>query len=254
MKKKKIIVTVTAVAAIAATAVTAVSFSKLKNVDYTLPEGFTVTAHTGCEGEDDNTLESIRAGIKAGADIVEIDLHYLPDKTPVLSHDKPKSDAISEAVPSLESAFELLAQLDVKMNVDVKSTENISAVLSLAEKCGVKEKIFFTGVEEKDVEAVKHGAKGIAYFLNVDVNKRKKNNSTYISSLVEKVKSTGAIGINLNHKGCSNALVEAFHKENLLVSVWTANSKAVMYRCLSFSPDNITTRKPSELIQIINTK
>lgn len=252
MKKKKVIVAVTAVAAITAVAVTVISFIKVKNADYTLPEGFTVTAHTGCEGEKDNTLESIRTGIKAGADIVEIDLHYLSDKTPVLSHDKPKADAVSEEIPSFESALELLKGADVKMNVDVKSTENISAVLLLAEKCGVKEKIFFTGVEEKDVEAVKKGANGIAFFLNVGVDKRKKNDSIYISSLVEKVKSTGAIGINLNYKGCSKALVEAFRKEKLLVSVWTANSKSEMYRCLSFEPDNITTRHPSVLRGIIS--
>ena len=52
--------------------------------EFTLPEGFTVTAHTGCEGADDNTLESISRGAVAGADIVEIDLHFLPDNTPVL--------------------------------------------------------------------------------------------------------------------------------------------------------------------------
>lgn len=252
MKKKKIIIAVTAVVAITAVAAPAISFGRIKNVDYTLPEGFTVTAHTGCEGEKDNTLESIRAGINAGAEIVEIDLHYLSDKTPVLSHDKPETDAVSEAVPSLESAFELLKDADVKMNVDVKSTENIAAVLPLAEKHGVKEKIFFTGVEEKDVEAVKQGAKGIAYFLNVSVDKSKKNNSEYISSLVEKVKSTGAIGINLKYTGCSKALVEAFRNEKLLVSVWTANSKSVMYRCLSLEPDNITTRHPSVLREIIS--
>jgi hypothetical protein len=41
-----------------------------------LPEEFTVTAHTGCEGTKDNSLDAITVGFGYGADIVEIDLGY----------------------------------------------------------------------------------------------------------------------------------------------------------------------------------
>ncbi len=216
---------------------------------FSLPEGFTVTAHTGCEGTADNSPESIRKGADAGADIVEIDLHFLPDGTPVLKHDKPTA---SEKLPTLDSAFELLSALDVRMNVDVKSTANLPAVVSLSDKHRVTEKIFFTGVEEKDVVAVRTDAPGIAYYLNVSVNKKKSTDPAYIASLIEKVKLSGAVGINMNYKGCSGKLVEAFRSEGLLVSLWTANTKRAMHRCLSFAPDNITTRKPSVLNGIIN--
>lgn len=212
------------------------------------PEGLTVTAHTGCEGTEDNTLESIRAGASAGADIVEIDLNFMPDGTPVLCHNPPKS----KSYPTLDSAFELLRELEVRMNVDVKSTVNIPEVKSLAQKHGVLDRIFFTGVEETDVEAVKNGAPGTSYYLNVSVSKSKNTDKTYIDSLVRKVKECGAIGINMKYVGCSDMLVEAFRKEGLLVSLWTANSKSVMVRCLCFRPDNITTRKPSELIELMD--
>lgn len=251
MKKSIIVAAIgTAILTITTCTVTAVKYNSLKATDYTLPQGFTVTAHTGCEGTDDNTLETIHAGAAAGADIVEIDLHFLPDGTPVLKHDEPKA---SEAgtLPTLDAAFEVLASLDVKMNVDVKSTDNIPAVLTLAEKHNVKDKIFFTGVEEKDVDAIKAGAPGVGYFLNIDVNKRKNTDPQYLSSLVDKVKDCGALGINLNFKGCSKELVDAFRQEKLPVSLWTANSKSEMYRCLALEPDNITTRKPSLLHEII---
>ena len=39
-----------------------------------IPEGFTLTAHTGCEGTKDNSLDAITLGFGCGADIVEIDL------------------------------------------------------------------------------------------------------------------------------------------------------------------------------------
>ena len=250
MKKQKIAILTVSVALI--TSIVAVkkissNTSELRKNDFTLPEGFTVTAHTGCEGERDNTLESIRAGAQAGADIVEIDLHFLSDGTPVLCHDTPKETKISEEMPSLESAFLLLSKLDVKMNVDVKSTANLSAVAELSDKSGVTGKIFFTGVEEKDVEAVKSATPDIPYYLNVSVEKKKNTDAEYLKTLVDKVKNCGAIGINMNFKHCSEELVEAFRGEGLLVSVWTANSKRDMLKSLSLSPDNITTRKPSML-------
>lgn len=243
MKKEKIMLPIS-VAAIAAAS--AAVYLRKKNVDfsgYELPEGFTLTAHTGCEGTEDNSLDSIIAGAKEGADIVEIDLHFLDDGTPVMSHDKPDEKT---AVP-LESAFSLLADLDVKMNVDVKDTKNLPAVVSLAEKLGVTDKIFFTGIEEKDVEAVKRDAPGVPYYLNFSVDKKKNTDLFYLDSLVEKVKGNGAVGINMNYKAASGELVGVFRKEGLLVSLWTANSKKTMGSCLSYAPDNITTRKPSML-------
>ena len=82
----------------------------------------------------------------------------------------------------------------------------------------------------------------------------KKNNDKYISSLISLVKEKGALGLNINHEQCSKKMVEGFHREGLQVSVWTANSTRVMLKCLSFAPDNITTRYPSELKKLIDNK
>ena len=227
------------------------SFIKKTPSKFSLPQGFTVTAHTGCEGTADNSLDSIRAGAAAGADIVEIDLHFLPDGTPVLKHDSPKEDE-ENTLPTLDSAFELLSSLDVKMNIDVKSTANIPAVVTLAEKHGVTKKIFFTGVDEKFAPEVKCGAPAIPYYLNVKIDKKKNTDPAYLFSLVEKVKNCGAVGINTKYTSCSKELVEAFRNEGLPVSIWTAKTKSQMYRCLSLAPDNVTTRKPSSFRDLIS--
>ncbi len=226
------------------------SFVKNNTVPLSLPRDFTVTAHTGCEGAPDNSLDSIRKGVDAGADIVEIDLHFLPDGNPVLKHDTPKASEAGK-LPTMESALELLSTLSVRMNIDVKNTANMPAVAALAEKHGVKDKVFFTGVEEKDTEAVRAGAPDIPYYLNVKVDKKKNTDPAYIASLVKKVKDCGAVGINMNFKGGSKELIEGFRSEGLPVSLWTANKKSVMYHCLALGPDNITTRKPSVLCKII---
>ena len=250
MKKTVKLISLGAVTlAVTLCAVTAIKNRCLKTATYTLPEDFTVTAHTGCEGTADNSLDSIRSGAAAGADIVEIDLHFLPDGTPVLKHDEPKE---SEAgiLPTLEEAFELLSTFDVKMNVDVKSTANIPAVAALAEKHGVTDKIFFTGVDENSVAAVKSGAPDIPYYLNVDINKRKNTDPDYISSVIAKITDSNAIGLNAKFSKCSKELIDAVKGKGLSVSLWTANKKSEMYRCLALEPDNITTRNPSELLSL----
>ena len=73
-------------------------------------------------------------------------------------------------------------------------------------------------------------------------------------SLVEKVKKAGAIGINFNYKSASKELVKVFHENNLLVSIWTVDNEYNMYKILSFAPDNITTRHPDKLSEIIKVR
>ena len=213
-----------------------------------LPKNFTVTAHTGCEGTADNSLEAIKAGAKAGADIVEFDLRFDKDGNGILSHDETEGKAVT-----LEEAFELVASFDkLKVNVDCKTTDNLKEVYRLSEKYGITHRIFYTGIEVKDVEEAKLQTTQISYFLNYKVKGFKKKNVKYIRSLISLVKEKGASGLNIRYSQCSKKMVDMFREEGLFVSVWTANSPRVMKKCLSFAPDNITTRYPSALIEIIN--
>lgn len=249
--KKPFIITAfgTVTAAVMALCVASYQKSMLGTLPLKLPEGLTVTAHTGCEKTKDNSLESITAGAQAGADIVEIDLHFTADGTPVLSHDKPAEGAV---LPTFDDALELLKDLDVRMNIDVKATDNMREAYELIIKHGVQDKVFFTGVEEEKIPAIKSAAPGIPYYLNVSVNKNKSTDLDYLSDLVSRVRLSGAIGINMSFKEASPELVRFFRSEGLLVSLWTANKKSEMKHCLKLCPDNITTRKVTLLKSLIN--
>ncbi len=213
-----------------------------------LPTNFTVTAHTGCEGTKDNSLEAIKKGADSGADIIEFDLRFDKEGKGILSHDETEGKAVT-----LEEAFELVASFDkLKVNVDCKTTDNLAEVYRLSEKYGITDRIFYTGIEVKDVEAARLQTPQISYFLNYKVKGLKKRNVKYIRSLISLTKEKGALGLNIRYSQCSKKMVDMFREEGLSVSVWTANSPRVMKKCLSFAPDNITTRYPSELIEIIN--
>lgn len=211
---------------------------------------FTVTAHTGCMDTKANSIDSILKGFEIGADIIEFDLNFDSNGTPLLSHDAPKGGEVT-----LDEAFATLAKCEgLKANVDVKTVEAIEKIAPLAKKHGVLDRIFFTGVHEGFVEAVKIKAPEIEYYLNVGVASKWKQSDKYLKALVEKVKSSGAVGINFNKNNATKKLVNTFHKNGLLVSIWTVDTKRMMKKIIYLSPDNITTRKPDELIEMINNK
>ena len=211
---------------------------------------FTVTAHTGCMGTKANSVESIIKGFEVCADIIEFDLRFDNNGTPVLSHDDPKGGEVT-----LDEAFAALAKCkDLKANVDIKTVEAIEKIAPLAKEHGVLDRIFFTGVHDGFVEAVKTRSPEIEYYLNVGVTSKWKQSNRYLNALVEKVKNSGAVGINFNKNNATKKLVNAFHKNGLLVSIWTVDRKRQMKKIISLSPDNITTRHPDELIEMINNK
>ena len=219
----------------------------LRSKPIRLPADFTYTAHTGCIDTKDNSLEAIEAGTKSGADIVELDLNFLPDGTAVLAHDEPKGNETT-----LDEAFRKVSEYEnLKVNVDAKSVANLKVVYPLAKKHGIEKRIFYTGIELKDVEAVKKDSPEVPYYLNCNVKKPKKQTPEYLQELVEEVKGCGAVGINFNKDSATKELVDVFHENGLLVSIWTVNEEKDMYKILQLSPDNITTRRPDKMQEIL---
>lgn len=225
-------------------------YKKYKNAKLDLPRDFTLTAHTGCMGTKQNSLESMKVGVESGANIIEFDLRADLNGGLVLSHDEPNGGEIP-----LCEAFALLSSFEnTKANVDIKMVDQLEKVYLMAKEYNVEDKIFYTGVKDEFVEPIKEKSPEISYFLNVKVSKIKNKNKKYLLSLVEKVKKAGAIGINFNYKSASKELVKVFHENNLLVSIWTVDNEYNMYKILSFAPDNITTRHPDKLSEIIKVR
>ena len=219
----------------------------MTDIGSALPDGFTVTAHTGAMGTPDNSLESIEVGL-ANADVIEFDLRFTSDGTPVLSHNWPVP---KDAVP-LEQAFALLAQHpEKKANVDIKSTDNLPAVQRLAEEAGVLDQIFFTGVFQKFVPAVRAGAPKIPYYLNCSILPLFKYSHAYAEWLARRVKKAGAVGLNSNYGNATRTIVAAQHRKGQLVSLWTPSTPEKLEKTLQLKPDNITTRTPDVLREML---
>lgn len=207
-----------------------------------LPEGFTLTAHTGCEGTKNNSLNSVTAGAVAGADIVEIDLFITDNGEMLLSHGTPVGGEFT-----LEQAFSHIRGFaGLKVNIDVKTDNDLSPVVALAEKYGLSDRIFFTGIDKEKTELVKNTAPEISFYFNASVDASLIEDDSYIDELSQEVISMGALGLNIKYCLCSKKMVEAFHSKGLKVSLWTVDNRFDMKRILKLCPDNITTRKPTE--------
>ena len=212
-----------------------------------LPEGFTVTCHAGAMLTKANSLKSVAEAVNWGADVVEFDVSFRPDSTPVIIHNSnPKND---EGV-LLEKALEIVAKdKKCRINLDIKSTRNLVEVDRLVKKHGLFERVFYTGVFEDWVETVKATSE-IPYYLNHNVGEEEANAKSAVA-VAEKIKKLGACGLNSNLKYVTREVVDVMHKNNLPVSLWTANTPKDMIKALKTRPDNITTKKPNTLKALI---
>ncbi len=213
-----------------------------------LPEDFTVTYHTGAMNTKPNSVDSINTSISHGAQIVEFDVTFRPDGTPVIIHSNAPSN--TQGV-FLENALEAVAQSDTCMiNLDIKSTANLSAVDKLVMMYGLTERVFYTGVFEHFVEAVKRDSE-IPYYLNYNISREEASDIAALRNVAKKVRDYGAIGINSNYTHATELFVDTMRKNGLLVSLWTVNKPADMPKVLNLKPDNITTKKPHILKEFL---
>ena len=217
-------------------------FKGRRQARFSVPRGFTITAHAGSMDLPANSIEAMQAGVGAGAQIVEFDLRYLPDGTPVLSHDAPQGDCVS-----LRDAFAFLSSHpDVRANVDVKSTAFLECVEPMAREAGVLDRIFFTGVSAQDVPVVREKCPHVPYYLNVSIPFW-----TNVEKLAEKTRALGAVGVNFSYGSLSARLTRTFRKHGLLTSVWTIDSEKKARRVLAMQPDNVTSRRPDLIVSLI---
>lgn len=215
-----------------------------------LRDNFTVTAHSGAMYLPDNSRIALLAAVKGGYDVVEMDISYRPDGTPVIIHN---AEPTQWQGVLLDEALAIVALSDTtQINLDNKSTANLPELYRLIVKHGLENRAFFTGVNESSIELINANCP-LPYYLNCSINEDLRDDSAYAQQLAARVKAGGFVGINCNYIQMSKTVVDAMHENDLLVSVWTVNTNIDLYRMLALSVDNITTRRPYKLQLIIDT-
>lgn len=186
-----------------------------------------ITAHSGAENTVDNTIESIRVMSDCGADIIEIDVR-VHEGVLVMSHDEPEGHA-----DLLEDAFNIVREHPgLKMNIDLKQSGIVCAVAELAEKCGVTDRLLFTGsVGDEDISVARE--KNLTVWYNNDAMPE---GADWIAG-IEKL---GFDTLNLYYGDVS----EELHAHADKLSVWTVDGESLLRRFLEAGVKGITTRLP----------
>ena len=191
-----------------------------------------ITAHAGALGTQSNSLASVKAGLDfVGEGNIEVDVRFLPCGTPALDHDR-----VDEHSTKLEAVFELMQHCKAGINLDMKEHSHVDRVVELVDRYGLHGRAFLTGLHKEHCAALQHC--GLPYYLN--------------GTDTAAAEQLGALGVNCHYSRCCKGLVRRAHTRGLLVSVWTVDRPRAMRNMLRRGVDNITTRRPDILMEIIS--
>lgn len=205
-----------------------------------------ITAHTGCDGTADNSLEFLEYAVTCGADAFEIDVHPRQDGGFYLSH-----DSSGGMCPDLETAFSLLRGSGKLVNCDLKRPDMELGVLSLARRWGVADQLLFSG--DVSLSALRqHDAVRARTLFNItpvlpDVIARHNDGvlptETELEKLISVCREYGIRTINIPFRLCTDSSLALWEAHGIRVSAWTVNEESAARRLLEKKIFNITTRR-----------
>ena len=204
-----------------------------------------ITAHSGCEGTPDNSLEHVRCAIASGADAFEIDIHMGENGVLILTHDAPNG---SETIPTLAEAFELTAaHPSVCVNCDVKEEFLKAPVIALAKEYGLESRIVFTGSYHMD-ELSDLDKSDADWWINIWNGTPEQIDLAYenYAKLGEKYRI-----LNHHYSLVNDEFAQRAEKAGYYLSAWTVNDEENLRRMMACPRIiNITTRIPKKALEI----
>jgi glycerophosphoryl diester phosphodiesterase len=232
-----------------------------------------ITAHSGCDGTEQDSLDSIHSGIGNGADAVEVDVRRNATGELVLSHDPDESGAYRGRA-SLEAAFDLvLRDRRIGINCDVKERETIPAILDMAGRMGLgQDRLILTGsVAPSTLKEAPEIAKNANVWLNIEeivedyyrtgtpmlepyralIDPDKPDYEildalpsldVLVDPIVKDCLRLGVRAINMPSVNPLLPLIPRFKARGIQVSLWTLNKREPLERAVGWGVLNITTR------------
>lgn len=221
-----------------------------------------ITAHSGCEGTPDNSMESIRKAIELGADCVEIDIQADGRGGLWLAHDA--LDDYSDAVP-LDAALRVISQSGTAVNCDIKQEALLVPVLEAARAAGIpRDRLIFSG--SVDVGRLRNDASIVRrarIFLNLTqiaphLTPTPPRNWEEAAALFDArleeiaglVRRLGVECINPPYRMMPPERIDAALACGLQLSLWTVDEEADQRALMQKDLLNMTTRNVSGALRV----
>jgi glycerophosphoryl diester phosphodiesterase len=217
---------------------------------------FLKVGHRGAKAyATENTIESFSKAIELGANAIEFDLQQTVDHKLIISHDdnlkrvfgrdvpvegsslKELKALTNNSIPTLQEALEFIDNKVDRILVELKKDGYEKEVLRQIEKAGLRDRIVVVSFNESSLSEVRRLDKQIETGL---IYARHRN------------PIASAIGLNAHYllplyRITHTKNVEAAHKNNLKVIVWTINSKDEADKYRAKGVDGIASDKPDIL-------
>ncbi|MEU3605847.1 glycerophosphodiester phosphodiesterase [Streptomyces sp. NPDC035033] len=209
----------------------------------------------------ENTLPSIGSAFERGADAVEVDVRLTKDGVPVLlhddtlkrlwGHDRPLASLTHEelraltygGVPTLRDA--LLAAGDRRLMLDLPGGNEASVrrIVGAVREAGAGERVFYCAgsVAMLQVRAADPHAEIALTWTSLAPPR---------PVLLDAVRPKW---LNYRFGLVGEALVERVHRDGLLVSAWTPDTRRTMRRLVAHGVDSITTNRVDVLAAVLRT-
>ncbi len=208
-----------------------------------------ITAHSGCDGTKENSLEFLQYALEKNVDCVEIDVRN-NEGTLVLGHDE------SSGV-TLKQAFELLKKYpEKKMNCDLKNENLEELVYACALEEGVVNQLVYSGYV--DLHKCSKGQKGFekakVYFnienILTNIYEERKFTEDLETALL-KIHRAGIKVVNIEYHFLRSYLVSLMEQMHLKASVWTVNEREDMEVFHKQDVvENMTTRNVKDALEV----
>ncbi|WP_326587761.1 glycerophosphodiester phosphodiesterase [Streptomyces sp. NBC_01294] len=206
----------------------------------------------------ENTLPSIGSAFARGADAVEIDVRLTRDGVPVLLHDESlqrlwgydvRLDEVTVAqlqeltrggVPTLRDALMAAGTGQLMLDLPGATAEAVRTVVGLVRECGAGERTSYCAGPDTmlAVRAADPSAPIALTWTTLSPPRR---------VLIDAV---APLWLNYRFGLVSRELVHALHRDGLLVSAWTADTKRTMRTLMAAGVDSITTNRLDALAAV----
>ncbi|MFF0436860.1 glycerophosphodiester phosphodiesterase [Streptomyces sp. NPDC004327] len=211
----------------------------------------------------ENTVPSILSAIRRGADAVEVDVRLTKDRVPVLLHDDTlkrlwghdrtlaslthteltglTAGGTHGAVPTLREALIAAGTHRLMLDLPGADAASVRRIVGTVRECGAAERVYYCagGAAMLDVRAADPGAE-IALTWNSLAPPRR--------MLLDVVRPRW---LNYRFGLASRELVERVHRDGLLVSVWTPDTRRSMRKLIRDGVDSITTNRVETLSAVL---
>ena len=216
-----------------------------------------ITAHSGCDNTQDNSLEFLNYAFALPAEALEVDVRKDLHDELIISHDETAEKSVT-----LEEVFSLLHKHpEKKVNCDLKQ-ENLEAdVVKLAKQYGVDHQLIFTGTVNKELFLKGSAAyPQVTWFANLEVFTQSSAEMLHLYDegleaqlremlirVLTEMSLYEAAGINWRYP-FAELIWKKAKKMGIGISVWTVDDPDVQRIWLERDIENITSRNISGLI------